>query len=162
MRFNLSDETAVEALLMVAGKIADMYMSSASADFVRIASQSDLSSAYTQLPVGHPWKDISIREPAASHETLQGDAVLANTILRMRDSMLHYEFQSAIADGDIGRAMNIMSVRLPIYIFHRISTHTFRTEYRFGLSPFAVAGRVNTPTSSSRRHATLSLSTPSL
>jgi hypothetical protein len=33
----------------------------------------------------------------------------------MQDSMMHYEFQSAIADGDIGRAMNIMSVRLAIF-----------------------------------------------
>ncbi|KAI0681879.1 hypothetical protein BC835DRAFT_1248953, partial [Cytidiella melzeri] len=39
-----------------------------------------------------------------------GDQVLANTILRMRDIMLHYEFHSAVADGDIGRAMNVMAV----------------------------------------------------
>lgn len=43
-------------------------------------------------------------------EPFVGDQVLANTILRMRDSMLHYEFQFAVADGDIGRAMNIMAV----------------------------------------------------
>jgi hypothetical protein len=33
-------------------------------------------------------------------------------ILRMRDSLWHYEFQWAVADGDIGRAMQIMSVSL--------------------------------------------------
>jgi hypothetical protein len=39
-----------------------------------------------------------------------GDQVLANAILRMRDSMTHYEFHHALADGDIGRALNIMAV----------------------------------------------------
>lgn len=39
-----------------------------------------------------------------------GDEILANVILRMRDSMFHYEFQCAIAEGDIGRAMNVMAV----------------------------------------------------
>ncbi|THH04412.1 hypothetical protein EW146_g10186 [Bondarzewia mesenterica] len=41
---------------------------------------------------------------------IPGDQVLADAILRMRDSMLHYEFQCAVAEGDIGRVMNIMSV----------------------------------------------------
>jgi len=36
-------------------------------------------------------------------EPFRGDQTLANSILRMRDSMMHYEFQSTIADGDIGR-----------------------------------------------------------
>lgn len=39
-----------------------------------------------------------------------GDEILANVILRMRDSMFHYEFQCAIAEGDIGRAINVMAV----------------------------------------------------
>lgn len=43
-------------------------------------------------------------------DPLKGDQVFANTILRMRDSILHFEFQLAIADGDIGRAMNVMAV----------------------------------------------------
>lgn len=42
-----------------------------------------------------------------------GDIVLANIILRIRDALLHYEFQWAIADGDIGRAMNVMAVSTP-------------------------------------------------
>lgn len=41
-----------------------------------------------------------------------GDQVLANAVLRMRDSLWHYEFQWAVADGDIGRAMLIMGVSM--------------------------------------------------
>ncbi|TFY69112.1 hypothetical protein EVJ58_g610 [Rhodofomes roseus] len=40
----------------------------------------------------------------------RGDQMLANSILRLLDSMLHYEFQCAIAEGDIGRVMNVMAV----------------------------------------------------
>ncbi|GJE89205.1 hypothetical protein PsYK624_053000 [Phanerochaete sordida] len=50
-------------------------------------------------------------DTAASPEAASAtDDVLANAILRMRDSMLHYEFQSSNSDGDIGRAMNVMAV----------------------------------------------------
>jgi len=41
----------------------------------------------------------------------------------MRDAMLHYEFQHAIADGDIGQAMNIMSVSKPVCLHAAINTH---------------------------------------
>ncbi|KAF8596322.1 hypothetical protein BDV93DRAFT_572129 [Ceratobasidium sp. AG-I] len=40
----------------------------------------------------------------------RGDHCLANSILRMRDSLWHFEFNWAVADGDIGRVMQIMSV----------------------------------------------------
>ncbi|GBE85253.1 hypothetical protein SCP_0704400 [Sparassis crispa] len=61
---------------------------------------------------GDPWAAHAEgdTETGNSGPSFRGDQVLANTILRMRDSMLHYEFQCAIAEGDIGRAMNVMSV----------------------------------------------------
>ncbi|KAI0082974.1 hypothetical protein BDY19DRAFT_901160 [Irpex rosettiformis] len=60
------------------------------------------------FPNGQPW--VSPFEGDTAPVLPIGDDVLANTILCMRDSMLHYEFHSAIADGDIGRAMNVMAV----------------------------------------------------
>ncbi|QRV81726.1 hypothetical protein RhiJN_09741 [Ceratobasidium sp. AG-Ba] len=48
------------------------------------------------------------QEPSAG--SFRGDCVLANSILRLRDSLWHYEFIYAVADGDIGRAMQVMSV----------------------------------------------------
>ncbi|KAF8605760.1 hypothetical protein BDV93DRAFT_438162, partial [Ceratobasidium sp. AG-I] len=47
---------------------------------------------------------------SAELEGFKGDHCLANFILRLRDSLWHYEFNWAIADGDIGRAMQIMFV----------------------------------------------------
>ncbi|EIM79139.1 uncharacterized protein STEHIDRAFT_163962 [Stereum hirsutum FP-91666 SS1] len=41
--------------------------------------------------------------------TAEGDTVLANVILRTRNSLLHYEFQWSMADEDIRRAVNVMS-----------------------------------------------------
>lgn len=54
-----------------------------------------------------------LREKAGSRkEPFKGDLSLANRIQRMRDSMLHYSFQTAVADGDIGRVVDVMSVSL--------------------------------------------------
>ncbi|KAI0806322.1 hypothetical protein BC629DRAFT_1590717 [Irpex lacteus] len=105
-----SEEVTIKALLTAASKIAHMYMFTLSADVARAGPVPDNSPPwYIQFPIGRPWKSSS-RESTASVTASGGDDVLANTILRMRDSMLHFEFHSAIADGDIGRAMNIMNV----------------------------------------------------
>ncbi|KAI0043311.1 hypothetical protein FA95DRAFT_411632 [Auriscalpium vulgare] len=56
------------------------------------------------FPIGQPWSTPASTQPIA------GDQVLANGILRRRDSMLHLEYQYGLADGDIGRAFNIMAV----------------------------------------------------
>lgn len=55
---------------------------------------------------------IEPREPLnkKTKKEFWGDEKLANVILRMRDSMFHYKFQCATAEGDIGRLMNVMSV----------------------------------------------------
>lgn len=47
---------------------------------------------------------------AAQLEGFEGDHCLANSILRMRDSLWHLEFNWAVAEGDIGRVMQVMSV----------------------------------------------------
>ncbi|KAG8722535.1 hypothetical protein FRC09_006111 [Ceratobasidium sp. 395] len=55
------------------------------------------------------------RKTEVSPEQLKGfrgDHCLANSIVRLRDSLWHYEFVYAIADGDIGRAMKVMSAWL--------------------------------------------------
>ncbi|EIM84575.1 uncharacterized protein STEHIDRAFT_159240 [Stereum hirsutum FP-91666 SS1] len=64
-------------------------------EFFNMGSPWTESASKRKMPVG--WKDV-------------GDAEHANVFLRSRDSLLHYEFQSAIADGDIGWAMYVMSV----------------------------------------------------
>ncbi|CUA74737.1 Transmembrane protein 245 [Mus musculus] [Rhizoctonia solani] len=40
----------------------------------------------------------------------EGDVCLANSIQRMEESLIHREFLWAVADGDIGRVMQVMSV----------------------------------------------------
>jgi hypothetical protein len=57
---------------------------------------------------GEPWTNHKMA-PSDS-ELFCGDQVLANGAQQMKDSMTHYEWQCAIADGDIGRAMNVMAV----------------------------------------------------
>ncbi|THH01002.1 hypothetical protein EW026_g1593 [Hermanssonia centrifuga] len=89
---------SVEDLLALAKKIVYMYMSTiGSQEACLRKNESD------QFKAGSVWMNSGPKATA-------GDQVLGNTILRMRDSMLHYEFQCAVADGDIGRAMNIMAV----------------------------------------------------
>ncbi len=99
-----ANDTALETLLKAATVITDMYMSSLSAERARCSP--DMLAQHVFFPMGKQ------HVTSAASPSTQGDDVLANTILRMRDSMFHYEFQSAIADGDIGRAMNIMNVSL--------------------------------------------------
>ncbi len=100
------DVLTFDRLLSDASQIVATYMTTWSAD-----RASETSNHAQHFPVGQPWtspssKTAKTRTPVPP----AGDSVLRNTILRMRDSMLHYEFQSAIADGDIGRAMNVMAV----------------------------------------------------
>ncbi|KAG8793903.1 hypothetical protein FRC12_001205 [Ceratobasidium sp. 428] len=71
----------------------DLSDSSGSDSFVPLASR---QSATRKL---YPTGDLGFR----------GDHCLANGILRMRDLLWHLEWDYAIADGDIGRAMQIMA-----------------------------------------------------
>ena len=127
----------IDALLSAAADIAEMFMFTPSADLARHAPT---SSTHIRFPLGRPWN--TSRGPVPQ-ESLSGDDVLANTILRMRDSMLHYEFQSAIADGDIGRAMNIMSVRLANLFNPIINTDCCRL--RYGRLLFAGPAKASIP-----------------
>ncbi|KAI0309531.1 hypothetical protein OF83DRAFT_1071913 [Amylostereum chailletii] len=63
----------------------------------------------------HPTTDPPVTQdantvPPGERSPFIGDQVLANEVLRMRDSMWHYVFQWAISDGDIGHAMNVMAI----------------------------------------------------
>ncbi|PSS06894.1 hypothetical protein PHLCEN_2v3496 [Hermanssonia centrifuga] len=87
----------LEELIAIAKKIVYNYMSTLGHEK---ALHSDNSAGLFQP--GTSWTNSGPR--------CLCDQVLSNTVLRMRDSMLHYEFQHAVADGDIGRAMNVMSV----------------------------------------------------
>lgn len=86
-----------------------------------------------------------------------GDEILANVILRMRDSMFHYEFQCAVAEGDIGRAMDVMSVRSH-YCLDRTDPDR-QSHFRCGLTPSLVLANPSTPMNSSSSPATSSSST---
>lgn len=74
--------------------------------------------SYGKFPIGDEWTrptppvDLSDPDSTKPDEPFTGDQILANSCRRMKDSMLHYEFQCAISDGDIGRAMNVMAVSL--------------------------------------------------
>jgi hypothetical protein len=53
---------------------------------------------------------------SAAASGFRGDHCLANSIIRMRDSLWHFEFNWAVADGDIGRVMQVMSVSLVLLL----------------------------------------------
>ncbi|KAF8598632.1 hypothetical protein BDV93DRAFT_609737 [Ceratobasidium sp. AG-I] len=83
-----------------------------SCDITQKTSQSDSEDSDTPLASSSRIRQ-SVQAPRAGStpsKGFRGDHVLANSILRLRDSLWHYEFIWAIADGDIGRAMKIMSV----------------------------------------------------
>lgn len=105
------------------------------------------SSAPSSTPDSQvPDKDAQMNvdhDPPAKPD-FRGDQVLANTILRMRDSLMHYEFQFAVAGGDIGRAMNIMAVRFYNSIAN-IDTHG--NTFRYGHLPSKAQERASIPTS---------------
>jgi hypothetical protein len=89
----------IEDLLKLADQIVEQYLTTEASE--RAGSSNNVGSR-NEFVRGAPWHNL--------HSEIQGDQVLANTILRMRDSMAHYEFHHAISDGDIGRALNIMAV----------------------------------------------------
>lgn len=50
------------------------------------------------------------QDASANTSPFIGDLSLANRVQRMRDCMIHYSFQAAVADGDIGRVMDVLNV----------------------------------------------------
>ncbi|KAI0693209.1 hypothetical protein BC835DRAFT_1491070 [Cytidiella melzeri] len=101
--YMVTRQPTLDELLQDAQHLVNTYLTTASAE---CALHGRL--AETLFSAGSQW--TSPFQGSSAPAAPRGDQVLANTILRMRDSMLHYEFQSAIADGDIGRAMNVMAV----------------------------------------------------
>ncbi|KAK7026542.1 hypothetical protein R3P38DRAFT_2527715 [Favolaschia claudopus] len=92
----------IEDILNLSKKLVSSYMTVAASERARYGDTSF-------FVLGEPLSQ-SLAEDEMDVDLARGDMVLANTILRLRDSMLHYEFQHAISDGDIGRAMNVMAV----------------------------------------------------
>ena len=86
--------------------------------------------------------------PETTPSTIIGDQILANSLLRMQDSMLHYEFNHAISSGDIGRAMNAMAVSPTIFNVGQFEL----TKIRFGHLHLPVPGRANCLTLETRRN----------
>jgi hypothetical protein len=97
--------TSIEDLLNLAKEIYRKYLTTAAAENARYPD----STQPNYFTSGSPWSGTAVNSNNST-EPLMGDQVLSNSILRMRDSVLHYEFQCAIADGDIGRVMNVMAV----------------------------------------------------
>ena len=98
-------DKSAEEILAVAQKLVQHFMLGKSA-----------KRAYTggdqwKWEKGDPWpmRDRSTELPDMD---VKGDCVLANSILRMRDSMIHYIFSHAVACGDIGRVLQILRVRV--------------------------------------------------
>jgi hypothetical protein len=119
--------TPVEDLLADAQAICQQYISASAAEDALHPNPW----SHAKFPIGDKWTrpmppvDTSKPQPTEPTEPFTGDQVLANTCRRMKDSMLHYEFQCAISDGDIGRAMNVMAVGLfPSCILHTMFTST--------------------------------------
>lgn len=113
------------------------------------------------FPLGKPWNPPAPKnipedadEPTWS-EPFGGDQVLANGAKRMLDSMLQYELQSSIADGDIGRALNVISVSFSLQEHNNALIFSFRS----GCLLSQAATKASTLTSCSSSLATLSSST---
>ncbi|KAJ7201809.1 hypothetical protein GGX14DRAFT_544611 [Mycena pura] len=98
---------ALEDLIALGQRLVSQYLTTEASEMARVGFEGHT------FPVGEPWvrphsqDAMEIDDPEGLP---RGDAVLANIILRLRDSMLHYEFQHAVSDGDIGRVMNVMAV----------------------------------------------------
>lgn len=118
-------ECSVEAILPVAEMLVQRYMSTQGSNIARSGGQL----AEDIFPVGDEWvrathqpkskkgkkKGKAKAKSSGAQDSFHGDLTLANIILRMRDSMLHYTFHYATATGDIGVVMEVMNVRR---IFH--------------------------------------------
>ncbi|KAJ7619940.1 hypothetical protein DFH06DRAFT_1306174 [Mycena polygramma] len=101
----------IEDLIKLAQGLVDLYLTTTASEMARAGYE------LHGFTVGDPWPRKPVDEDAMdvddTEQQPRGDAVLANTILRLRDSMLHYEFQYAVSDGDIGRAMNVWTFTFP-------------------------------------------------
>ncbi|KAJ7165025.1 hypothetical protein C8R46DRAFT_1220165 [Mycena filopes] len=94
----------LEDLLVHARGLVKLYLMTESSEMARDGYDGH------GFTLGDPWPRHADEGMDVDDEQPRGDSVLANVVLRLRDSMLHYEFQHAISDGDIGRAMNVMAV----------------------------------------------------
>jgi len=103
------NKTLVEDLMKDVEAICNQYLSASAADNAMFPNPS-----LAAFPEGDTWDCPIPTDPSKSapDKVFNGDQVLANTCCHMKNSMLHYEFQSSISDGDIGRAMNVMAVRI--------------------------------------------------
>ena len=59
---------------------------------------------------GRPGSEMEPQHEAVEKYGWNGDRQMANLTLRMRDSLWYYELCHAIADGDIGRVLEIIKV----------------------------------------------------
>ncbi|KAG8700275.1 hypothetical protein FRC09_006067 [Ceratobasidium sp. 395] len=57
-----------------------------------------------------PKATLNASSGRAKDHSFKGDMCLANSIVRLRDSLIHREFTWSVADGDIGRVMQVMAV----------------------------------------------------
>lgn len=83
-------------------------------DIFSAAEDSD-SDSNTPLAARPQCRNSQLHSQQPRRKDFKGDHVLANSILRLRDSLWHYEFIWATADGDIGRTMQIMAVSIHHY-----------------------------------------------
>ena len=97
--------TEIEDLLKLADEIVGQYLTTEASECARSSNNLGGGKRFIQ---GTQWNSLNVEAQVTSAST--GDQVLTNTILRMRDSMTHYEFHHALADSDIGRALNVMAI----------------------------------------------------
>jgi hypothetical protein len=64
----------------------------------------------TGMPSSTDPSQSNLSEHQHEESASDGDDVLANSVLRMRDSMIHYLFQYSVARGDIGWVLQILKV----------------------------------------------------
>lgn len=103
----------IENLLKLADVLVRRYLTTEAHER---ALHSNNGNSRNSFKNGAPWMaptGSTVTETAPN--TIIGDQILANSLLRMRDSILHYEFNHAISDGDIGRAMNVMAVSTTVF-----------------------------------------------
>ncbi|KAG9125591.1 hypothetical protein FRC07_006957 [Ceratobasidium sp. 392] len=79
----------------------------------------------------------------ANDSSFKGNTWLANSIVRLRDSLIHREFTWGVADGDIGRVMQVMARRDEDFEGTFFQTAVSRNIQWFAYTRSAVRSSVN-------------------
>ncbi|KAF9033045.1 hypothetical protein BDZ89DRAFT_1012477 [Hymenopellis radicata] len=115
------DAITVESLMVQARSMVKCYANSTAHQQALSKEDSTSGDDEYRIPAGDPWTDHTF-----AREGFDGDQVLANSILYLRDFGWWTEISYAVADGDIGRVYEILKAW--IFVFAGASNRNY-TQY---------------------------------